>query len=101
MCWTCQDRSRPAISPGHIRAATQNPACQLLHMWCRQLGLQLQVLDTPLPLYDGHTGLPVPPHTDTRVERLRDTLMDSARARVEDLGEAAVEGVWGLYLEVL
>ena len=61
-------------------------------MSCRQLGLQLHVLDTPLPLYDGQTGLLVPQHTDTRVERLRDALMDSARERVEDLGEAAVEG---------
>ena len=39
------------------------------------------------------TGQAVPQATDSRVERLRDALMDDARERVDDLGEDLVVGV--------
>ena len=38
------------------------------------------------------TGEPVPQTVDSRVERLRDALMDDARERVDDLGEDLVVG---------
>ena len=60
---------------------------------CRQLGLQLHTLDpTRLPLYDGITGELIPADMDSRVERVRDALLDAARERVDELGEAAVDG---------
>ena len=59
----------------------------------RQLGLQLHTLDpTRLPLYDGITGELIPADMDSRVERVRDALLDAARERVDELGEAAVDG---------
>jgi hypothetical protein len=59
---------------------------------CRQLGIRLHELGRTLPLYDGVTGLPVPADVDARVERVRDTLMDDARERVDREGEAATMG---------
>ena len=59
---------------------------------CRQLGVQLHELQPALPLFDGVTGQAVAQAVDTRVERLRDALMDDARERVDDLGEDLVVG---------
>ncbi|KAK9805594.1 hypothetical protein WJX72_006757 [[Myrmecia] bisecta] len=58
----------------------------------RQLGVPLHQLGNLLPLYDGLTGQPVVPEVDARVEKVRDSLMDEARERVEELGEDAVQG---------
>lgn len=52
----------------------------------RQLGLQLHVLGSALPLYDGASGAPVPPDVDARVERVR-------RARPHLVGVA--NSTWG------
>jgi len=59
---------------------------------CRQVGRELHELKPALPLFDGVTGQPVPQTVDSRVERLRDALMDDARERVDDLGEDLVVG---------
>ena len=60
---------------------------------CRQLGTELHELQPSLPLFDGETGQAVSHATDSRVERLRDALMDDARERVDDLGEDLVVGI--------
>ncbi|EIE23206.1 amine oxidase, partial [Coccomyxa subellipsoidea C-169] len=44
-----------------------------------------------LPIYDGLTGQRVPDALDSLVDRVRDTLLDDARERVDSLGEAATE----------
>lgn len=62
------------------------------NMLCRQVGRELHELKPALPLFDGVTGQPVPQTVDSRVERLRDALMDDARERVDDLGEDLVVG---------
>lgn len=55
--------------------------------------MDLHFLDhKTMPLFDGLSGALVPDELDARVDRLRDSLMDEARARVEDLGEDAVAG---------
>lgn len=59
---------------------------------CRQLGLEFHSLQPDLPLFDGETGARIGEEQDRRMEVLRDALMDAARARVEELGEAAVAG---------
>lgn len=64
-----------------------------LSIVCRQLGTELHELQPALPLFDGVTGQAVPQSVDTRVERLRDALMDDARERVDDLGEDLVVGM--------
>lgn len=61
-------------------------------MQCRQIGAELHELTPALPLYDGVTGQAVLQATDSRVERLRDVLMDDARERVDNLGEDLVAG---------
>ena len=65
---------------------------------CRQLGLRLHALDSPMPLYDAVTGQPVSLEVDVRVEKLRDQLMDEARERVDELGEEAVTGECRLWI---
>lgn len=60
---------------------------------CRQLGAELHQLTPALPLFDGVTGQAVHKATDSRVERLRDVLMDDARERVDDLGQDLVAGL--------
>lgn len=62
---------------------------------CRQVGAELHQLTPALPLFDGVTGQAVAQATDSRVERLRDVLMDDARERVDNLGEALVAGRTG------
>ena len=65
----------------------------------RQVGVELHELQPALPLFDGVTGEAVPQAVDTRVERLRDALMDDARERVDDLGEDLVVGVSLFFLQ--
>ena len=67
---------------------------------CRQLGLEFHSLQPELPLFDGETGAQIGEEQDKRMEVLRDALMDAARARVEELGEAAVAGAFP-YLSTL
>lgn len=63
---------------------------------CRQVGADLHKLSPALPLFDGVTGQKVLQLTDSRVERLRDVLMDDARERVDNLGEDLVAGTVSL-----
>lgn len=54
--------------------------------------MEFHGLGQELPLFDGVTGEKVGEEQDKRIELLRDALMDSARARVEELGEEKVTG---------
>ena len=82
MLWPASISNHPGLHDNLTRAC--------LH---RQLGLKLHVLDpTRLPLYDSLTGELIPEDMDSRVEHVRDTLLDAARERVDTLGEAAVDG---------
>ena len=76
------------------RSAGQNPRATHTHTCflaaCRQAGVELAPLRHELPLFDGVTGAAVQPDMDAHVERLRDALLDAARARVDYLGEAEV-----------
>jgi hypothetical protein len=55
--------------------------------WSRQLKIALHQLGSSLPIYDAETGKRIDEDLDTRVELLRDTLLDEARERVDQLGE--------------
>lgn len=57
------------------------------------MGLELHTLGQHLPLFDGETGAEFSSDQDQKIELLRDALMDSARSRVEELGEEAVSGL--------
>jgi hypothetical protein len=53
-----------------IHAWSGMPCAGMCRPGCRQLGLQLHVLGSALPLHDGASGAPVPPDMDARVERV-------------------------------
>jgi len=55
----------------------------------KQLGLRLVELRDGCPLYDTKTGERVSKDMDEKVERIRDLVMDEARAKVDASGESA------------
>jgi len=55
----------------------------------KQLGLKLVELREGCPLYDTKTSEKVTKELDEKVERIRDLVMDEARAKVDNAGESA------------
>lgn len=81
-----------SIITGVATNAERGLRCDPSAILAKQVGTELHELKPALPLFDGVTGQPVPQTVDSRVERLRDALMDDARERVDDLGEDLVVG---------
>lgn len=59
----------------------------------KQLGLQLVELREGCPIYDMKTGEQFSKDIDEKVDRIRDLVMDEARARVDSSGESEVMNV--------